>query len=148
MKFKTVILLLLSVIFLISCKKYENGYQKTISIELVTEGTIHIQNPVFTATLYGVDPIVQDVPATKIVSKSFSKNSLPTTIKMEVPRNADQMIEFKNDDTKKAYYLNINWDANNNGQYDKGDIVIDFNRSFPDIDLTKSHQKIYLRHWE
>ena len=148
MKTKSAIFSIVLVFLTISCSKYKDGYQKSITIQIVPDGVVNIQNPNFTVTLYGVDPVYQDVPATKIVSKNYSKNSLPASIKLDIPNNADGMIEYKNENTEKAYYLDIEWDANDNNQYDKGDVVIHFDKKFPDIDLKKRNHTVYVHHWQ
>lgn len=131
-------------LFLISCNKDAESYRKTINIELKSVNQLTINNGKFTATLWGHDPMVQDAPASKITEQSYESNTLPVNIKLNIPKDPDSKIEFRNENLDMKYYLTVEWDANNNQKYDKGDIIMDFNKQFPTVDLKKKNHSFYV----
>ncbi|MFK7773990.1 MAG: hypothetical protein AB8F94_17695 [Saprospiraceae bacterium] len=140
---------LLSLILLVSCKSKQinNGGSQSVKVRFESEMRIKINNNGFTLTLYGVDDNIADVSASIILVKKFKADKIPFDINLPFPKDAHELIEPKvNDLNDVNYYLHMKWDNNNNSKEDKGDIVIDFNKKWPNIDLKKKEtQVIYLK---
>ena len=140
---------LLSFILLVSCKSNQvnNESSQFVKVRFESEMPIKINNNGFTLTLYGIDDNMADVSASIILMKKFKADKIPFDINIPFPKDAHELIEPKVINLNDAnYYLRMKWDNNNNSKEDKGDIVIDFNKKWPNIDLKKKEtQVIYLK---
>jgi hypothetical protein len=120
--------------------------EKTVKIEFTGADNIIPKNTKVKVNLYGVPANMADVPASLITEKEYTEEKIPFTIDLPVPDNAESLIkpEVKKGDPVK-YYVTINWDSNGNGTEDKGDIVIDYDKKFPTIDINEETQQIFLK---
>lgn len=119
---------------------------KNVKIEFTGTDNVIPKNAKLKVNLYGVPANMADVPATLIAEKEYSQEKIPFTIELPVPNNPESLIkpEVKKGDPVK-YYVTINWDSDGNGVEDKGDIVIDYDKKFPTIDINQDHQQIFLK---
>lgn len=119
---------------------------KNIKIEFTGTDNVIPKNAKLKVNLYGVPSNMADVPASLIVEKEYTQEKIPFTIELPVPNNPESLIkpEVKKGDPVK-YYVTINWDSNGNGVEDKGDIVIDYDKKFPTININQDLQQIFLK---
>ncbi|MCW1961946.1 hypothetical protein [Chryseobacterium viscerum] len=116
-----------------------------IKIEFSGTENFTIKNPKLKVSLYGADEKLADAPATLITEKEYEQKSVPFTIDLPVPKDAESKINPKPAGPAK-YYVTISWDSDGNGKADeKGDIFIDYDKQFPNVKLSSEPQKIYLK---
>lgn len=116
-----------------------------IKIEFSGTENFTIKNPKLKVSLYGADEKLADAPATLITEKEYEQKSVPFTIDLPVPKDAESKINPKPVVSAK-YYVTISWDSDGNGKADeKGDIFIDYDKQFPNVKLSSEPQKIYLK---
>lgn len=120
--------------------------EKNVKIEFTGTDNVIPKNAKLKVNLYGVPANMADVPASLIAEKEYTQEKIPFTIELPVPNNPEGLIkpEVKKGDPVK-YYVTINWDSNGNGAEDKGDIVIDYDKKFPTIDINENIQQIFLK---
>lgn len=118
---------------------------ENIKIEFSGTENFTIKNPKLKVSLYGADEKLADAPATLITEKEYEQKSVPFTIDLPVPKDAESKINPKPAGSAK-YYVTISWDSDGNGKADeKGDIFIDYDKRFPNVTLGSEPQKIYLK---
>ena len=140
MKTIKILLLFISLIIIAACEKEKKEKEENlyINVEFISSESFEIINPEFEIKVYGFDFNYQDVPATLITRQIFNSTQVPFTLKLEMPKNAADLIEYINDEKYAKYYLTITWDSDNNGKICNGDISIDYNINFPDIFINKT----------
>lgn len=125
--------------------KNENNTQ-AVSIELNPSEELTITNPKGKIQLYAIPELLADAPASLIVEKEFEISKLPATIDLNIPENHTQLITpAPAEGSAIKYYVSLEWDSDNSGQVEQGDIAIDYDRQFPTITLDDKKQTIYLR---
>ncbi|MDR4950680.1 hypothetical protein REB14_00620 [Chryseobacterium sp. ES2] len=118
---------------------------ENLKIEFSGVENFTIKNPKLKVSLYGMDEKLADAPASLITEKEFEQKSVPFTIDLPVPKDAESKINPKPAGPAK-YYVTISWDSDGNGKADeKGDIFIDYDKQFPNVKLNNETQKIYLK---
>jgi len=118
---------------------------ENIKLEFSGTENFTIKNPKLKISLYGMDEKLADAPASLITEKEFEQKSVPFTIDLPVPKDAESKINPKPAGPAK-YYVTISWDSDGNGKADeKGDIFIDYDKQFPNVKLNNETQKIYLK---
>ncbi|WP_426478725.1 hypothetical protein ACP3T3_04490 [Chryseobacterium sp. CBSDS_008] len=118
---------------------------ENLTIEFSGAENFTIKNPKLTVSLYGMDEKLADAPASLITQKEYEQKSVPFTIDLPVPKDAESKINPKPAGPAK-YYVTISWDSDGNGKADeKGDIFIDYDKQFPNVKLNNEPQKIYLK---
>ncbi|MBP1163770.1 MULTISPECIES: hypothetical protein [unclassified Chryseobacterium] len=118
---------------------------ENIKLEFSGTENFTIKNPKLKVSLYGMDEKLADAPASLITEKEFEQKSVPFTIDLPVPKDAESKINPKPAGPAK-YYVTISWDSDGNGKADeKGDIFIDYDKQFPNVKLNNETQKIYLK---
>ncbi|MFS4472480.1 hypothetical protein [Chryseobacterium sp. T20] len=118
---------------------------ENLKIEFSGADNFTIKNPKLKVSLYGMDEKLADAPASLITEKEFEQKSVPFTIDLPVPKDAESKINPKPAGPAK-YYVTISWDSDGNGKADeKGDIFIDYDKQFPNVKLTNEPQKVYLK---
>lgn len=118
---------------------------ENIKLEFSGTENFTIKNPKLKVSLYGMDEKLADAPATLITEKEFEQKTVPFTIDLPVPKDAESKINPKPAGPAK-YYVTISWDSDGNGKADeKGDVFIDYDKLFPNVKLTNEPQKIYLK---
>ncbi|MGU3375691.1 hypothetical protein [Chryseobacterium sp. M5A1_1a] len=116
-----------------------------LKIEFTGTENFTIKNPKLKVSLYGADERLADAPATLITEKEYEQKSVPFTIDLPVPKDADSKVTPKPAGPVK-YYVTVSWDSDGNGKADqKGDIFIDYDKQFPNVKLNNETQKIYLK---
>lgn len=146
-------------LMLSSCNKTEKktapeapGAEKTtenssdnLKIEFVGTDNFTIKNPKLKVSLYGVSEGLQDAPATLITEKEFEGKTIPFTIELPVPKDAESKINPKPTNGVK-YYIATEWDSDGNGKAnEKGDVFIDHDKAFPNVKLNNETQKVYVK---
>ncbi|UKB77320.1 hypothetical protein [Chryseobacterium sp. MEBOG07] len=118
---------------------------ENIKLEFSGTDNFTIKNPKMKVSLYGMDEKLADAPATLITEKEYEQKSVPFTIELPVPKDAESKINPKPAGPAK-YYVTISWDSDGNGKADeKGDIFIDYDKQFPNVKLSSEPQKLYLK---
>lgn len=118
---------------------------ENIKLEFSGTENFTIKNPKLKVSLYGMDEKLADAPASLITEKEFEQKSVPFTIDLPVPKDAESKINPKPAGPAK-YYVTLSWDSDGNGKADeKGDIFIDYDKQFPNVKLNNETQKIYLK---
>lgn len=118
----------------------ETAIPETIKIEFSGTDKFMIKSALFKISLYRMNEKLADTPATLITEKEYERKSVPFTIDLPIPKDVENSIN------PTQYYVTISWDSNGNGQAgDKGDIVIDYDKQFPNLKLNNETQKIYLK---
>lgn len=118
---------------------------ETLKIEFSGTDAFTIKNARLKVSLYGMDKKLADAPATLITEQEYEQKSIPFTINLPIPENAESKINPKPAGPAK-YYVTISWDSDGNGKADqKGDIFIDYDKQFPNVKLNNETQKIYLK---
>lgn len=118
---------------------------ENIKIEFSGTDNFTIKNALLKVSLYGMDEKLADAPATLITEKEYEQKSIPFTINLPIPKDAESKINPKPAGPAK-YYVTISWDSDGNGKADeKGDIFIDYDKQFPTVKLNNETQKIYLK---
>ncbi|MET3036406.1 hypothetical protein ABXT08_09910 [Chryseobacterium sp. NRRL B-14859] len=116
-----------------------------LKIEFSGTENFTIKNPKLKVSLYGADEMLADAPATLITEKDYEQTSVPFTIDLPVPKDAESKINPKPAGPAK-YYVNVSWDSDGNGKAgEKGDIFIDYDKQFPNVKLNNEIQKVYLK---
>ncbi|WP_313001496.1 hypothetical protein [Chryseobacterium gleum] len=117
----------------------------TLKIEFSGTDQFTIKSALLKVSLYGVDEKLADAPATLITEQEYEQKSVPFTINLPIPEDAESKINPKPAGSAK-YYVAISWDSDGNGKAgEKGDIVIDYDKQFPNVKLNNETQKIYLK---
>ncbi|TSE11338.1 hypothetical protein [Aquimarina algiphila] len=132
---KILLRILLTALICTSCNSDDDGGNSAIRLELKSAASIGITNPKFTILVYGFDNSYADVAATLISTQNFESNQLPVTITLTIPPNPESMIELNTSNRNISYYINIEWDNDNNGKICNGDISIDYNTETNFINL-------------
>ncbi|WP_228427975.1 hypothetical protein [Chryseobacterium oncorhynchi] len=123
----------------------DSSSSDNLKIEFSGTENFTIKNPKLKVSLYGADERLADAPATLITEKEYEQKSVPFTIDLPVPKDADTKITPKPMGPVK-YYVTVSWDSDGNGKADqKGDIFIDYDKQFPNVKLNTETQKIYLK---
>ncbi|MEG0925357.1 hypothetical protein [Chryseobacterium sp.] len=123
----------------------DSSSSDNLKIEFSGTENFTIKNPKLKVSLYGADERLADAPATLITEKEYEQKSVPFTIDLPVPKDADTKITLKPMGPVK-YYVTVSWDSDGNGKADqKGDIFIDYDKQFPNVKLNNETQKIYLK---
>lgn len=123
----------------------ENVASENLKIEFTGTDKFTIKNPKLKVSLYGVAEGLQDAPATLITEKEFEGKTIPFTIELPVPKDAESKINPKPANGVK-YYIATEWDSDGNGKAnEKGDVFIDHDKAFPDVKLNNETQKIYVK---
>ncbi len=118
---------------------------ENLKLEFSGAENFTIKNPKLKISLYGMDEKLADAPASLITEKEFEQKSVPFTIDLPIPKDAESKINPKPAGPAK-YYVTISWDSDGNGKADeKGDIFIDYDKQFPNVKLNNETQKIYLK---
>jgi uncharacterized lipoprotein YbaY len=118
---------------------------ENIKIEFSGTDNFTIKNALLKVSLYGMDEKLADAPATLITEKEYEQKSIPFTINLPIPKDAESKINPKPAGPAK-YYVTISWDSDGNGKADeKGDIFIDYDKQFPTVKLNNETQKICLK---
>ena len=116
-----------------------------LKIEFTGTEKFTIKNPKLKVSLYGADERLADAPATLITEKEYEEKSVPFTIDLPVPKDAESKITPKPVGPVK-YYVALSWDSDGNGKADqKGDIFIDHDKQFPTVKLDGQTQKVYVK---
>lgn len=116
-----------------------------LKIEFTGTEQFTIKNSKLKVSLYGVSEGLQDAPATLITESEFEVKTIPYTIELPVPKDAESKINPKPTNGVK-YYIATEWDSDGNGKAnEKGDIFIDHDKAFPTVKLNNETQKIYLK---
>ncbi|WP_027381516.1 hypothetical protein [Chryseobacterium daeguense] len=119
--------------------------QKTIKLQFNGSENTVITNPKFTVSLHGHDKFLVVAPATLISEKEYEQKSVPFTIDLPIPDDAQNRINPKPAGPVN-YYITLKWDSNGDGQVNKkGDLFIDFDKKFPNVSLSGQTQEIYLK---
>ncbi|MFP3831518.1 hypothetical protein [Chryseobacterium sp. SIMBA_028] len=123
----------------------DSSSSDNLKIEFSGTENFTIKNPKLKVSLYGADERLADAPATLITEKEYEQKSVPFTIDLPVPKDADTKITPKPMGPVK-FYITVSWDSDGNGKADqKGDIFIDYDKQFPKVKLNNETQKIYLK---
>ncbi|RLJ30732.1 hypothetical protein CLU97_0122 [Chryseobacterium sp. 7] len=118
---------------------------ENIKLEFSGSENFTIKNPKLKVKLYGVDGTLQHIPATLITEKEYEQKSVPFTIDLPVPKDAASKINPKPTGPVR-YYITTSWDSDGNGEAnDTGDILIDYDKKFPNVTLGSEPQKVYLK---
>ncbi|WP_185145574.1 MULTISPECIES: hypothetical protein [unclassified Chryseobacterium] len=123
----------------------ESVKSENLKIEFTGTEKFTIKNPKLKVSLYGVSEGLQDAPATLITEQEFEGKTIPFTIELSVPQDAESKINPKPTNGVK-YYIATEWDSDGNGKAnEKGDIFIDHDKAFPNVKLNSDTQKIYVK---
>lgn len=127
------IILVILFLNLSACKKENFNEEHYLTIEFISSESPLVNNTNFKLEVYGFDPNISDVQATMITRQEFSSSKFPFTLKIKIPENAASKISPVSNIADAQYYLNINWDSDNNGKICKGDISFDYTSHFPSL---------------
>lgn len=124
-------------------QKQNQDQAQIVSVEFVGDGVI--KNAEGTVSLFAVSKNIADVPATLIMEEKIDASKFPFMIRFELPEKHEQLIKpaVKEGEPIK-YYVSIEWDSNGDGQVGAGDIVIDYDKKFPDVVIGETTQ-IFVR---
>ncbi|WP_164110453.1 MULTISPECIES: hypothetical protein [Sphingobacterium] len=122
-----------------STSKIKEMKKETLSVEFVGNGTI--KKAEGKVSLFAVSENIADVPATLILEQKLTSSKLPFKVTVELPENHKKMIKpaVREGEVIK-YYVNIDWDSNNDGVAGAGDIVIDYDKKFPTVVIGETTQ--------
>jgi len=116
-----------------------------LQLEFTGTENFSIKNPKFKVSLYGIVKGLMDAEATLITSKEFEQKSVPFTVDLPIPKNPENLINPAANGSFK-YYIAVEWDSDGDGKANqKGDIFIDHDKKFPNVELNNQTQKIYLK---
>ncbi len=105
-----------------------------------------IQNNKGKAKLLAVPADVADVEATVIDEVEFETNEIPFSVEFKIP--VDHVSKIKPEIVEGApvkYYISMDWDSNADGVQDSTDVMIDFDKQFPHVDITQLHQQVFVK---
>lgn len=123
----------------------EKVKSENLKIEFTGTDKFTIKNSKLKVSLYGISEGLQDAPATLITESEFEVKTIPYTIELPIPENAESKINPKPTNGVK-YYIATEWDSDGNGKAnEKGDIFIDHDKAFPNVKLNSETQKIYVK---
>jgi hypothetical protein len=116
-----------------------------LQLEFTGTDNFSIKNPKLKVSLYGIAKGLMDAKATLITSKEFEQKSVPFTVDLPIPKNPESLINPAANGSAK-YYIAVEWDSDGDGKANqKGDIFIDHDKKFPNVELNNETQKIYLK---
>jgi len=117
-----------------------------LTVEFVGSQDSTIKNNQGKVTLFAVPADVADVKATVIDEVDFETSQLPFSVDFEIPVDHVTLIkpEVKEGGAVK-YYVSMDWDSNADGKKDSMDVVIDYDKQFPNVDISELHQQIFLK---
>lgn len=123
----------------------EKGPQ-ILTVEFVGSGDTAIQNPKGKAQLLAVPADVADVEATLVSEVEFNSGKLPFTVDFEISSDHRSIIKPEVSETSLVkYYVALDWDSNGDGKQDSTDVLIDFDKQFPDVDISQIHQQVFVK---
>ncbi|MGN0019452.1 MAG: hypothetical protein ACI35Z_01565 [Sphingobacterium hotanense] len=145
------LLLILGVSMLISSCGLKNSSEsfkeeKALRVEFVGTTTPTISNTKGKATLFAVAANLADAAATEIAVADFDAKAIPFNVDFELPKDYLKLIKpevTKGDSVK--YYVAIEWDSNADGKIEEGDVMIDFDKQFPHVQLGKQTQQVFVK---
>ncbi len=112
-----------------------------ILLQLETESSVELAvGEPLVLTLYAHDPMLADVAATAILQNRYDVTQLPATVLVEVPLNAESFILPKlAEGASAAYYVRVQ------GKTPRGSVMVDFDKGFPNVEITPEVQTIYIK---
>lgn len=140
----SLLLLIAATLTFCSTKKEQKDTLKKAHIEFVSKDTTIKNLQGATITLYGHDRLLADAKATIITSQKIDFEKVPFSTELEIPSNPESLIKSKITNIDNVgYYLVISYE---NNQKNEGDIVIDYDAKFPEININSpKKQLIYLK---
>lgn len=119
---------------------------KLLRVEFVGASVKTILNTKGTATLFAVSEMLADASATEISTVEFDSKAVPFNVDFEIPKNHRKLIrpELKKGEAIQ-YYVALEWDSNGDGGIGEGDIMIDFDKAFPNVEMNKETQRVFVR---
>jgi len=120
--------------------------EKALRVEFVGTTTPTISNTKGKATLFAVAANLADAAATEIAVADFDAKAIPFNVDFELPKDYLKLIKpevIKGDSVK--YYVAIEWDSNADGKIEEGDVMIDFDKQFPHVQLGKQTQQVFVK---
>ncbi|HEA22839.1 hypothetical protein LCGC14_0502580 [marine sediment metagenome] len=127
-------------LFAFSCDKEDTV--SAIRVEFSGAENTSIANTELMVSIYGFDPNYQDVLASLITKQVFNTDQIPFVVRIDIPSNPSQKIEYINDTNDASYYLALEWDSDGNGKRCNGDILEDFERNSGIARLNLTTRKI------
>ena len=125
-KAEALLFALFSVFLLLSCDSdmddLDNNY---ILLDLKSSEDLTFTNPAYTINLYGEKDTIADATAVLLASQNFEAEALPSEVRLEIPKNPYAPIPHLEDNKDARFYLEIQWDSDNNGRLCQGDIDLD-----------------------
>lgn len=130
-----------------SANKLSDGTKggDSLTVEFIGSTPLNIKNPEGKVQLYAVAENIADVPATLLEEKSIQQATVPFTIDFVLSKDHKSLIKPALAAHEKVkYYVTIKWDSDGNGKVENGDITIDYDRKFPNVQLGAGKQQVYL----
>jgi hypothetical protein len=97
-----------------------------IILELMSDEDLTFSNRSFTVNLYGGNDSIANPSAVQLASNNFEAQDLPFEIRLEIPADPYAPIQNLEDNNNARFYVEIEWDSDNNGQLCQGDIDLDY----------------------
>ena len=117
-----------------------------MTVEFKGEADSTITNPKGKMKLFAVPENVADVEATLLDEVDFEAATIPFSVEFNIPVDHTSLIKPAiNEGDKVKYYVAMDWDSNGDGKVDSTDVLIDFDRQFPNVDVTQLHQEVFLK---
>ncbi|MDT0684872.1 hypothetical protein [Autumnicola psychrophila] len=110
-----------------------------IMLDLNSNEDLTFTNPAFTLNLYGVNDTITNATEVLLASQNYEVEELPSQIRMEIPEDPYAPIPDLADNNNARFYLEIEWDSDNNGQLCQGDI--DLNYSIQNVELININRR-------
>lgn len=145
-----IFLAVLPLSILASCTSGSKGSEETktgdsLTVEFIGSAPLDIKNPEGKVQLYAVAENIADVPATLLEEKNIQQSGVPFTIDFFLLKDHKSHIKpaIAAHEAVK-YYVTVKWDSDGNGKVEKGDIMIDYDKQFPNVKLGAGKQQVYL----
>lgn len=119
---------------------------RSLRVEFVGPSVTTILNTKGTATLFAVSEMLADASATEISTVEFDAKAVPFNVDFEIPKNHRKLIQ---PEVKKGeavqYYVALEWDSNGDGETAEGDVMIDYDKRFPNVEMSKDTQRVFVK---
>ncbi|MDT0688678.1 hypothetical protein RM549_02710 [Salegentibacter sp. F188] len=139
-KAETILFTLFSVFLMLSCDTDMDDMDNNfILLDLEGNEDLNFTNPAFTVNLYGENDTIANAASVLLASQNFEAEDLPFEVRLEIPQDPYAPIPDLENSNNARFYIEIQWDSDNNGQLCQGDIDLDY--SIQNVELININRR-------
>lgn len=139
--------LLLCPLFFVGCEKSPVHTDEIAITFSYPPGDYEIANGSVALYLYALPEFLADAPALRVFEGELALKQLPYSLEIPLEELNEKEYRrrfFESFDDALIYVALGQWDSDNNGTaHCRGDLMIDYNRAFPDVEVNRPNT-VYL----